>query len=65
MMASPSEKGNIELVGVTKHFGGSTAVDRVTLENAARFLLLSAWAVGMRKNHHLAFDRRPRNCKRR
>ena len=32
MIASPSEQGNIELIGVTKHFGGSTAVDRVTLE---------------------------------
>ena len=32
MMASPSEQGNIELIGVTKHFGGSTAVDGVTLE---------------------------------
>ena len=32
MMASPSEQGNIELIGVTKHFGVSTAVDRVTLK---------------------------------
>ena len=35
------------------------------IESAARFLLLSACAVGVRKNHHFAFDRRPRNCKRR
>ena len=32
MMASPSELGNIELVGVTKHFGGGTAVDGVTVK---------------------------------